>query len=154
MRSARRRALEIKPGKTPVQRTTPATYRLTHTGQHHDVAPASCATAVAQHDQAPAELRRLSLGTVLVGIVLGFGAAMLPLGLGAPTAVALPAFALAGAIWTPYTATSMALLQNSTTDDQRTSVLAANSAVLVVSVPLGTALGGPAVQLVGAEHPC
>lgn len=97
-------------------------------------------------------LRRLSLGTVLVGIVLGFGAAMLPLGLGAPTAVALPAFALAGAIWAPYTATSMALLQNSTTDDQRTSVLAANSAVLVVSVPLGTALGGPAVQLVGAQN--
>lgn len=97
-------------------------------------------------------LRRLSLTTVLIGTVLGFGAAMLPLGLGAPTALALPAFALAGAIWAPYTATSMAVLQNSTTNEHRTSVLAANSAVLIVAVPLGTAVGGVAVALVGAQH--
>lgn len=97
-------------------------------------------------------LRRLSLATVLIGIVLGFGVAMLPLGLGAPAVIALPAFALAGAIWAPYTATSMALLQNSTTDEHRTSVLAANSAVLIVAVPLGTAVGGLAIQLVGAQH--
>lgn len=96
-------------------------------------------------------LARVNLWTTLFGVVLGFGVAMLPLALGAPTALALPAFALAGAIWAPYTATSMALLQASTTAEQRTSVLAANSAVLVVAVPVGTGIGGPAVQYLGAQ---
>jgi predicted MFS family arabinose efflux permease len=96
-------------------------------------------------------LHRLRPTTTLTGVVLGFGLAMLPLALGAPTAAALPAFALAGAIWAPYTATSMALLQTRTTDEHRAGVLAANSAVLVVAVPLGTGIGGPAVEHLGAR---
>jgi MFS transporter, DHA3 family, macrolide efflux protein len=100
---------------------------------------------------ATGHLRRLRLTTTLLGVVLGFGLAMVPLALGAPVAVSLPAFAVAGAIWAPYTATSMALLQSSTGDEHRGSVLAANSAVLVVAVPLGTGLGGPSVEHVGAR---
>ena len=96
-------------------------------------------------------LHRLRLSTTLLAVVLGFGLAMVPLALGAPTAVSLPAFAVAGAIWAPYTATSMALLQTRTTGDQRAGVLAANSAVLVTAVPVGTALGGPAVDRLGAQ---
>lgn len=96
-------------------------------------------------------LHRLRPTTTLTGVVLGFGLAMLPLALGAPTAAALPAFALAGAIWAPYTATSMTLLQTRTADEHRAGVLAANSAVLVVAVPLGTGIGGPAVEHLGAR---
>ncbi|MEU0557653.1 MFS transporter [Dactylosporangium sp. NPDC006015] len=96
-------------------------------------------------------LRRLSLWPTTIGIVLAFGTAMLPLGLDVPTPVAIGSFALAGAIWAPYMATSMALFQRTTPAADLPQVLAANGAVLVLAVPLGTMLGGPLVALLGAR---
>jgi MFS transporter, DHA3 family, macrolide efflux protein len=95
-------------------------------------------------------LSRWPLWPTTVGIVVAFGAAMLPLGLGAPTALALTSFALAGAIWAPYMSTSMALFQRSTPTDRLAPVLAANSTILVLAVPFGTILGGPLVTAIGA----
>jgi MFS transporter, DHA3 family, macrolide efflux protein len=97
-------------------------------------------------------LRRWSLWPTTVGIVLAFGIAMLPIGLSAPTSVALISFALAGTIWAPYMATSMALFQRNTPTEKLPQVLAANGSILVVSVPLGTVLGGPLVTAVGARQ--
>ncbi|MGC4768003.1 MFS transporter [Micromonospora sp. DT44] len=94
-------------------------------------------------------LRHWPLRTTIIGIVIGFGVAMLPLGVGAPVVLSLPAFALAGLIWAPYMSTSMALFQRSASTEQLPSVLAANSAVLVLTVPLGTMLGGPLVGAIG-----
>ncbi|PWU60060.1 MFS transporter [Micromonospora globispora] len=96
-------------------------------------------------------LHRWSLWPTIVGIVLGFGAAMLPLGLGAPIGVSLPAFALAGLIWAPYRSTSMALFQRTCTTSELSQVLSANGAVTVLAVPLGTMLGGPLVTAIGAR---
>ncbi|GAA2186051.1 MFS transporter [Micromonospora lupini] len=96
-------------------------------------------------------LRRWPLHATTIGIVIGFGVAMLPLGLGAPVGLSLPAFALAGLIWAPYMSTSMALFQRSASTEQLPAVLAANGAVLVLAVPLGTMLGGPLVGAVGAR---
>ncbi|RAO36086.1 hypothetical protein PSN13_02088 [Micromonospora saelicesensis] len=96
-------------------------------------------------------LRRWPLRATTISIVVGFGVAMLPLGLGAPVSLSLPAFALAGLIWAPYMATSMALFQRSTTIAQLPAVLAANGAILVLAVPLGTMLGGPLVGAIGAR---
>ncbi|MFG1872574.1 MFS transporter [Micromonospora arborensis] len=98
-----------------------------------------------------AYLRRWPLRVTTIGIVIGFGAAMLPLGLGAPLGVSLLAFALAGVIWAPYMSTSMALFQRSTSTAQLPAVLAANGAILVLAVPLGTMLGGPLVGAIGAR---
>ncbi|MEU8208238.1 MFS transporter [Micromonospora sp. NPDC049044] len=98
---------------------------------------------------AAGHLRRWPLRVTTIGIVVGFGIAMLPLGLGAPLGVSLPAFALAGLIWAPYTSTSMALFQRSTSTTQLPAVLAANGAILVLAVPLGTMLGGPLVGALG-----
>ncbi|MEU0549222.1 MFS transporter [Micromonospora sp. NPDC005979] len=94
-------------------------------------------------------LRHWPLQPTIIGIVIGFGAAMLPLGLGAPVVLSLPAFALAGLIWAPYMSTSMALFQRSVSTEQLPAVLAANSAVLVLAVPLGTMLGGPLAGAIG-----
>ncbi|MET7964085.1 MFS transporter [Micromonospora zamorensis] len=94
-------------------------------------------------------LRRWPLRATTIGIVVAFGVAMLPLGLGAPVGVSLPAFALAGFIWAPYMSTSMALFQRSTSTTQLPAVLAANGAILVLAVPLGTMLGGPLVGAIG-----
>ncbi|MET7671215.1 MFS transporter [Micromonospora luteifusca] len=96
-------------------------------------------------------LRRWPLRATTISIVVGFGVAMLPLGLGAPVSLSLPAFALAGLIWAPYMSTSMALFQRSTSTEQLPAVLAANGAVLVLAVPLGTMLGGPLVGAIGAR---
>ncbi|MGC4817584.1 MFS transporter [Micromonospora sp. DT63] len=96
-------------------------------------------------------LRHWPLRATTIGIVIGFGVAMLPLGLGMPIGLSLPAFALAGLIWAPYMSTSMALFQRSASTEQLPAVLAANGAVLVLAVPLGTMLGGPLVGAVGAR---
>ncbi|MFG3557611.1 MFS transporter [Micromonospora sp. NPDC047557] len=96
-------------------------------------------------------LRHWPLRATTIGIVIGFGVAMLPLGLGAPIGLSLPAFAVAGLIWAPYMSTSMALFQRSASTEQLPAVLAANGAVLVLAVPLGTMLGGPLVGAIGAR---
>ncbi|MEV4821269.1 MFS transporter [Micromonospora sp. NPDC049274] len=96
-------------------------------------------------------LRRWPLRATTIGIVIGFGVAMLPLGLGAPVGLSLPGFALAGLIWAPYMSVSMALFQRTASTEQLPAVLAANGAVLVLAVPLGTMVGGPLVGAIGAR---
>lgn len=96
-------------------------------------------------------LSRWRLWPTTIGIVLAFGAALLPLGLGAPTVLAVTSFALAGAIWAPYMSTSMALFQRTTPSADLPQVLAANGSVLVLAVPLGTVLGGVVVGPLGAR---
>ncbi len=97
-------------------------------------------------------LRLWPLWPTTVGIVLAFGAAMLPLGLGAPGGIALTSFAIAGTIWAPYMSISVALIQRRTPRDRLAQVLAANGSILVLSVPLGTVLGGPLVSAIGARE--
>ncbi|WP_422743836.1 MFS transporter [Micromonospora sp. WMMD754] len=96
-------------------------------------------------------LRGWPLRPTLVGVVVAFGAALLPLGLGAPFALALPAFALAGLAWAPYRPTSTALVQSRADAGDLPRVLAANGAVTVLAVPLGTMLGGPLTAALGAR---
>jgi predicted MFS family arabinose efflux permease len=96
-------------------------------------------------------LRRWPVWPTVIGIVLAFGIAMLPLGLGAPTVVAIVAFGLGGAVWAPYLSVYMALFQRSTPADRLAPALAANGAILMLAVPLGTVLGGPLVTAIGAR---
>ena len=96
-------------------------------------------------------LRRWPLWPTTVGIVIAFAVAMLPLGLGAPAAVSLPAFAAAGMIWAPYMSTSMALFQRSATPAELPQALAAYESIVVLAIPLGAVLGGPLVTELGAS---
>jgi MFS transporter, DHA3 family, macrolide efflux protein len=95
-------------------------------------------------------LRRLPLWPTTVGIVIAFAITMLPLGLGAPISISLPAFALGGMIWAPYMSTSMAMFQRSATSTQLPQILAASGSITVLAIPLGTILGGPLVTTLGA----
>ncbi|MFD9307996.1 MFS transporter [Streptomyces sp. NPDC060048] len=97
-------------------------------------------------------LRNWSLWPTTIGIVIGFGAALLPMGLGAPTAVVLVSFGLAGLIWAPYAATSTVLFQRAATPQQLPQVLAARGTVMIVSVPLGNMIGGPLSTAIGARQ--
>jgi predicted MFS family arabinose efflux permease len=96
-------------------------------------------------------LRRWPLLPTVVGIVLCFGGAMLPLGLGAPIGISLVFFGIAGMIWAPFMSISLALFQKNTRNADLSRVLAFNGAVTVVAVPLGTILGGPTVAAIGAR---
>lgn len=95
-------------------------------------------------------LSQWRLWPTTIGIVIAFGAAMLPLGLDVPHTVALGSFAIAGLLWPPYSSLSTTLFQRSTTAALLPQVLAASSSVRVLSVPLGSALGGLLVAGFGA----
>ncbi|MEV0693882.1 hypothetical protein [Streptomyces sp. NPDC050388] len=97
----------------------------------------------------PAVLRRLLRGPAAAGIVAVAGAALLPLGLGAPTLAALAGFALVGLLWPPYSAMSTTLFQRSTPPALLPQVFTVVFAVRALAVPLGTVLGGPAVAALG-----
>ncbi len=98
-----------------------------------------------------AHLRNRPLWPTTIGIVLIVGLTLLPLGLGAPTAVSMVSFALGGVVWAPYLSTSMALYQRTSPPGQLPQVLAANSAVTLLASPLGTAVGGFFVSAWGAQ---
>ncbi len=94
-------------------------------------------------------LRRLPLWPVTVGIVVAWGLALLPFGFDAPTAVTVACFTLGGAIYGPFVALSVTLMQTTSPPRHLASMLAARSAVLLTASPLGTALGGPLTTALG-----
>ncbi|MFE6840489.1 MFS transporter [Streptomyces sp. NPDC057705] len=94
-------------------------------------------------------LRRFPLWPVTLTIVAGWGLALVPFGLGAPAAVTLACFTLGGLIYGPFTALSYTLFQDRTPAAWLTTVLAARSAALLTAGPVGTALGGPLIALMG-----
>jgi MFS family permease len=88
---------------------------------------------------------------VVVGIILGWGAALLPLGLTDAVAPGLVGFAAGGLIYGPFTAICTALFQRGTPPHVLSRVLAARSALTIPSTALGTLLGGPVVSAVGGR---
>ena len=88
---------------------------------------------------------------ITVSGVLVAGLCLLPLGLGAATPASMVGFALVGLSWAPYQATSIALYQRLAPADRLAQVLAADSAVALLAVPAGTAVGGLAVEYGGAQ---
>ncbi|WP_141579121.1 MFS transporter [Actinomadura sp. WMMA1423] len=95
-------------------------------------------------------LRRLPLWPVALGIVAGWGLAVLPLAQFGTLAAGIAGFALGGLIYAPYGPVSITLLQQKAPQDQLASLSAFRSAVLVMSSPLGAALGGLLIGGLGA----
>lgn len=95
-------------------------------------------------------LRRWRPWPVLVGIILVWGACMLPAGLGAPVYLALAGFGVGGLSYAPFSAISMMLFQRLTPPDSLVSVIAASRSVILIVPAIGIALGGPLVTAVGA----
>ncbi|MFJ7589279.1 MFS transporter [Streptomyces sp. NPDC097617] len=97
-------------------------------------------------------LRRFPLWPVTLGIVAGWGLTLVPFGLGASAPVTLACFTLGGLIYGPFTALSYTLFQERTPAAWLTTVLAARSAALLTAGPVGTALGGPLIALLGPRQ--
>jgi hypothetical protein len=96
-------------------------------------------------------LRAGNLRRVTLLIVVGWGACLLPFAF-APVGVTLVCFAAGGLIYGPFIPLTYALFQSATTTANLPSVLAARSALLIVSTPLGTVVGGPIVESIGAAE--
>jgi MFS family permease len=95
-------------------------------------------------------IRGRNMRRITLLIIAGWGAILLPFAF-APIPVTLVAFALGGLIYGPFIPLTYALFQSSTTAVNLPFVLAARSAVVMVSTPLGTAIGGPLVSSFGAS---
>jgi MFS family permease len=96
-------------------------------------------------------LRQLPLWPVTVAIVIGWGLALLPFAFDVPTAVTVAFFTLGGAIYGPFVALSVTLMQAKSPPQHLAAMLAARSAVLLTASPVGTALGGPLTTALGAR---
>jgi MFS family permease len=96
-------------------------------------------------------LRRWPVWPMMTGIVLGWGLALVPLGLDTPLWLALGAFFAGAVIWGPWTSLSMAVFQDAAPPGALAQVLAARGSLLILAAPLGTALGGPLVAAFGAR---
>ncbi|MGH3712343.1 MAG: MFS transporter [Micromonosporaceae bacterium] len=97
-------------------------------------------------------LRRRPPWPVVVAIIVGWGAALLPLGLTDLVAPGLVGFAVGGLIFGPFTAITTALFQRSAPPQVLSRVLAARTALTGPSTALGTLLGGPLVTAVGGRQ--
>ncbi|GIF99912.1 MFS transporter [Catellatospora citrea] len=96
-------------------------------------------------------LRHRAPWRVVVVIVVGWGAALLPLGLTDAVAPGLVGFAAGGLVYGPFTAISTALFQRGTPPHVLSRVLAARSALTAPATGLGTLVGGPVVTAVGGR---
>jgi MFS family permease len=96
--------------------------------------------------------RRLPLWPVLLAAVVGWGAALLPLGLGRQAIPALAGFAAGGLLYAPYPALSATLFQRDSPPSLLAQALAARGALTILATPLGTALGGPLTTWLGAQR--
>ena len=94
-------------------------------------------------------LRQLPLWPVMVGIVVAWGLLLLPFGFDVPTAVTVACFTLGGAIYGPFVALSVTLMQAKSPPEHLAAMLAARSAALLTASPIGTALGGPLTMALG-----
>jgi predicted MFS family arabinose efflux permease len=97
-------------------------------------------------------LRHLPPPAVVVGIILGWGAALLPLGLSDAVWPGLTGFAVGGLIYGPFTAICTTLYQRTSPPHALSRVLATRTALTTPSTAFGTLLGGPAVAAFGARH--
>jgi MFS family permease len=94
-------------------------------------------------------LRQLPLWPVTIAIVIAWGIALLPFGFDVPTVVTVACFTFGGAIYGPFVALSVTLMQAKSPPQHLAAMLAARSAVLLTASPLGTALGGPLTTALG-----
>ncbi|MFJ9456396.1 MFS transporter [Kitasatospora sp. NPDC101447] len=93
---------------------------------------------------------RLPLWPTMLAIVAGHGIGLLPFAVAHTAVPSLIGFAAAGVVYGPYSALSLALLQERAPSGSLTTVLAARSAVLITASPLGAALGGLLLNRVAA----
>ncbi|GIH04567.1 putative drug antiporter protein precursor [Rhizocola hellebori] len=101
---------------------------------------------------AAATLRNRPLGTVVVFIIVGWGLALLPLGLSGRLVPGLIGFAVGGVIYGPFTSVTSAMVQRTSPPELLSRVLATRGALTIPATSLGALAGGPLVGWLGARE--
>jgi MFS family permease len=96
-------------------------------------------------------LRHRRLSTVVIAIIIGWGAALLPLALSDAVWPGLLGLCVGGLIYGPFTAICTALFPRATPAHLLSRVLATRTAITIPSTALGTLAGGPVVTAIGAQ---
>lgn len=96
-------------------------------------------------------LRKHRLSSVVVGIIIGWGAALLPIALTHAIWAGMLGLAIGGLIYGPFTAICVALFQRSSPPHLLSRVLATRTALTIPSTALGTLAGGPVVAAIDAQ---
>ncbi len=94
-------------------------------------------------------LQRLPLWPTTLTIVAGWGLAMLPLAEFGTLSAGIAGFGLGGLIYAPYGPLSITILQRQAPANELVNLSAFRSTVLVTATPLGAALGGQLVAVLG-----
>ncbi len=94
---------------------------------------------------------RLRPGRALVSIVLGWGVAMIFLGLLSHPVEALVLLFLAGFIFSPYDPIAVTVVQSETRAEDLATVNTAWASVLLAASPIGLFIAGPPVDTMGAR---
>jgi hypothetical protein len=94
-------------------------------------------------------LRRVRQHPLLVGIIGGWGASVVLLAFAPAVPVAVLAFAIGGLIYAPFTPIVYTLVQSVLRPDEQQPVVTLWTAGATLSGPVGLAVGGPLVGLVG-----
>ena len=97
-------------------------------------------------------LRNRPLWGVVVVIIVGWGAALLPLGLSGEVLPGLLGFTVGGLVYGPFTAICTALFQRACPPAVLSHVLATRTALTTPSTALGMLLGGPVVSAIGGRR--
>jgi hypothetical protein len=88
----------------------------------------------------------------MTAIMLGWGLALLPLGLPAPLWAGLAAFFAAGVIFGPWMSLSMGVFQDASPPGTLAQVLAARSSLLILAALATIALGLATVAVLAAHR--
>jgi MFS family permease len=96
-------------------------------------------------------LRHQPLWRIVAVNIIGWGAALLPLGLTDSVVPGLIGFAVGGLIYGPFNAICTELFQRSSPPHLLSSVLATRTALTTPSTALGTLIGGPVVIAIGGR---
>jgi MFS family permease len=98
-----------------------------------------------------AAAQKYPLWTVTCVIIIGWGIALLPLGLSDSLIPGLIGFAVGGVIYGPYISITTALFQRTAPPELLSRILATRGALTIPATSLGLLVGGPLTGWLGAQ---
>jgi predicted MFS family arabinose efflux permease len=96
------------------------------------------------------QLRNLPQRHVLIAIIGLWALCPIALALTGDVVVAMVVFGLGGLVWAPFTPVAYSFLQSGLESDEQQQVVTLWTTGSMVAAPLGLAVGGPLIQLVGS----
>ncbi len=98
------------------------------------------------------QVERLGIWRVMIAVVAGWGACLVPFGFTDSTLGGFVALGVGGLVYGPFLPLKNALIQRAGPAGSISALAAASAAFTVPAAPIGTALGGPLVAALGPQR--